>query len=92
MSRDAERKGNIMEHTEIVERVVSIVKENLGNQKATIDNTLEDDLGADALDIVELTMSLEEEFGIEIPDEHAERFKTVKDIVTFIDNKMNING
>ena len=44
-----------------------------------------DDLGADSLDIVELIMAFEEEFGIEIPDEAAEKIKTVQDVVSYID-------
>ena len=47
--------------------------------------SLMDDLGADSLDAVELSMALEEEFGIEIPDEKVADFKTVKDIVDYID-------
>ena len=43
-----------------------------------------DDLGADSLDIVELVMKMEEEFGIEIPDEEAEKIKTVNDVIQYI--------
>jgi acyl carrier protein len=43
-----------------------------------------DDLGADSLDIVELVMKMEEEFGIEIPDEEAEKIKTVNDVIRYI--------
>ena len=46
-----------------------------------------DDLGADSLDVVDLVMSLEEEFNIEIPDEEVENIKTVGDIVKFIEEK-----
>jgi acyl carrier protein len=46
-----------------------------------------EDLGADSLDVVELVMALEEEFDIEIPDEEAEKIKTVGDAVSFIDAK-----
>lgn len=45
-----------------------------------------DDLGADSLDTVELIMAFEEEFGVEIPDEDAEKIKTVKDVVTYIES------
>ncbi|MGL4676268.1 MAG: acyl carrier protein [Brevinema sp.] len=45
-----------------------------------------EDLGADSLDIVDFVMALEEEFGIDIPDEDAQKIKTVKDAVDFIDN------
>ena len=50
-----------------------------------IDSTFIDDLGADSLDIVELIMAFEEEFNVEIPDEIAEKIKTVKDTVDYID-------
>ena len=53
--------------------------------EVAIDSTFIDDLGADSLDIVELIMAFEEEFNIEIPDEAAEKIKTVQDVVTYID-------
>ena len=69
------------------EKVRSIVVEQLGVEpdEVAIEPTFIDDLGADSLDIVELIMAFEEEFGIEIPDEAAEKIKTVKDVVTYID-------
>ena len=57
--------------------------------EVTIDSTFIDDLGADSLDIVELIMAFEEEFGIEIPDEAAEKIKTVQDVVTYIDQNQS---
>ena len=47
-----------------------------------------DDLGADSLDTVELIMKMEEDFGIEIPDEDAEKLKTVGDVVNYLDSKL----
>lgn len=69
------------------EKVRGIVVEQLGVEAddVKIDSTFIDDLGADSLDIVELIMAFEEEFGIEIPDEAAEKIKTVQDVVTYID-------
>ncbi len=69
------------------EKVKDIVVEQLGVEAddVNIDSTFIDDLGADSLDIVELIMAFEEEFGIEIPDEAAEKIKTVQDVVTYID-------
>ncbi|WP_196591780.1 acyl carrier protein [Pectinatus frisingensis] len=69
------------------EKVKDIVVEQLGVEAndVKIDSTFIDDLGADSLDIVELIMAFEEEFGIEIPDEAAEKIKTVQDVVTYID-------
>ena len=69
------------------DKVKEIVVEQLGvdADDVNIDSTFIDDLGADSLDIVELIMAFEEEFGIEIPDEAAEKIKTVQDVVTYID-------
>jgi acyl carrier protein len=71
----------------IEQRVRKIVAEQLGVNEADIKNesSFVDDLGADSLDTVELIMSLEEEFGIEIPDEAAEKILTVGDAVSFIE-------
>ena len=69
------------------EKVRDIVVEQLGVEadEVTIESTFIDDLGADSLDIVELIMAFEEEFNVEIPDEIAEKIKTVKDTVDYID-------
>ena len=69
------------------DKVKDLVVEQLGVEadEVSIDSTFIDDLGADSLDIVELIMAFEEEFGIEIPDEAAEKIKTVQDVVTYID-------
>ena len=71
------------------DKVKEIVVEQLGVEAAdvAIDSTFIDDLGADSLDIVELIMAFDEEFGIEIPDEVAEKIKTVKDAVTYIEQE-----
>jgi acyl carrier protein len=53
----------------------------------TMDSVISDDLGADSLDVVDMVMSLEEEFDIEIPDEEIENMKTVGDVVRFIESK-----
>ena len=68
------------------DKVKAIVVEQLGVDEAevTIDSTFIDDLGADSLDIVELIMAFEEEFNVEIPDDVAEKIKTVKDTVEYI--------
>ena len=69
------------------EKVRDIVVEQLSVEadEVAIESTFIDDLGADSLDIVELIMAFEEEFGIEIPDEAAEKIKTVQDVVSYID-------
>jgi len=70
------------------EQVKKIVKEQLGVEAEEIQmsSTFVDDLGADSLDIVELFMAFEEEFNIEIPDEKAEKIKTVEDVVKYIED------
>lgn len=69
------------------EKVRDIVVEQLSVEadEVTIESTFIDDLGADSLDIVELIMAFEEEFGIDIPDDAAEKIKSVQDVVTYID-------
>ncbi len=71
------------------DKVKSIIAEQLGVKKDEVTDTAKfiDDLGADSLDTVELVMALEEEFGIEIPDEDAEKMGTVGDAIKYIDGK-----
>jgi len=68
------------------EKVISLVADKLGVDKAEVtpDAVFVDDLGADSLDLVELVMAMEEEFGFEIPDEEAEKLRTVGDAINFI--------
>jgi acyl carrier protein len=70
-----------------VEKIKEIVAEQLGVDvgEVTQDASFVDDLGADSLDTVELVMALEEEFGLEIPDEEAEKITTVGDAVKYIE-------
>ena len=70
------------------EKVKKIVVDQLGVEESEIamESSFIDDLGADSLDIVELIMALEEEFGIEIPDNDAEKITTVGDAVEYIKN------
>ena len=71
----------------VEERVKQIIVEQLGVDEAEVTPTASfvDDLGADSLDTVELVMAFEEAFGIEIPDDDAEKIATVKDAITYID-------
>mgnify|MGYP000992420686 FL=1 len=73
---------------EILDRIKQIVADQLGIDEDQIvpEASFIDDLGADSLDIVELIMALEEEFDIEIPDEDAEKIKTVQDAIDYIKN------
>ncbi len=70
----------------IIDQVKAIIIEQLGvdEQDVKIDSSFVDDLGADSLDIVELVMALEEEFELEIPDEDAEKIRTVGEAVKYI--------
>lgn len=73
---------------DVAERVKKIIVEHLGVEDAKVVENANfiEDLGADSLDTVELVMAFEEEFGIEIPDEAAEKILTVKDAVDYIKN------
>lgn len=73
----------------VVDRVKKIVVEQLGVKEEDIspDSSFVDDLGADSLDTVELVMALEEEFGIEIQDDEAEKITTIQQAVNFIEKQ-----
>ena len=75
----------------VAEKVKSIIVEQLGvdTEEVTPAASFTDDLGADSLDIVELVMAFEEEFGIEIPDEDAEGITTVQDAINYIDSHVS---
>ena len=81
----------IMSSEEIFEKIKNIIIEQLqvSETAVTEEASFIDDLGADSLDLVELIMALEEEFGIEIPDADAEKVVTVGDVVNYI--KENVN-
>ncbi|MBQ3567195.1 MAG: acyl carrier protein [Oscillospiraceae bacterium] len=72
----------------VLEKVKSIIADQLDveEDKVVADASITEDLGADSLDVVDLIMSIEEEFDIEIPDEAVEDIKTVGDIVKYIEN------
>ncbi|MGX7894989.1 acyl carrier protein [Tsuneonella sp. HG222] len=73
--------------SDTADRVKKIVVEHLGveDDKVVPDASFIDDLGADSLDIVELVMAFEEEFGVEIPDDAAEKINTVGDAIKYIE-------
>ena len=74
--------------SDIADRVKKIVVEHLGVEPEKVIDSANfiDDLGADSLDTVELVMAFEEEFGVEIPDDAAEKISTVKDAIAYIDS------
>ena len=77
----------------IAEKVTEIIVEQLGvsaDQVKTESNLIED-LGADSLDAVELVMAVEEEFGIEVPDEEAEKLRSVGDIISHVGGERSIS-
>jgi acyl carrier protein len=70
----------------IEEKVIDIIVDKLGVERSevTSEAVFVDDLGADSLDLVELIMAMEEEFGMEIADEEAEKLRTVQDVISFV--------
>ena len=76
----------------ILEKVKAILSEQFDVEEETItaDSTLTDDLGADSLDVVDLLMSIEDEFEVEIPDTEVENIKTVGDLVSYIEGHQSI--
>ncbi len=74
----------------VFDKVKSIIVEQLGvdEEEVKMESSFIDDLGADSLDIVELIMALEEEFDLEIPDEDAEKIRTVGEAVKYIQERI----
>lgn len=81
--------SEVQEYGVIRDKVMKIVVEQLGvSDDVSDDASFVADLGADSLDTVELVMALEESFGMEIPDEEAEKITTIKEAVTYISNNL----
>jgi acyl carrier protein len=78
---------------EMAEKVKQIISEQLGVDENEVNPSASfvDDLGADSLDQVELVMALEEAFGVEIPDEDAEKIRTVQDAIDYVDKHAKVN-
>ena len=76
-----------MSEKEIFQKLKTIVVDHLGvnEENVTLEATFVDDLAADSLDIVELVMTIEEEFDLEIPDSDAEKIVTIGDVVKYIE-------
>lgn len=76
----------------VFEKIKAVIEEQLDvseEVEITLETSMMKDLGADSLDAVEIMMALEDEFEIEIPDEDAEDFKTIGDIVKFVESKIS---
>ena len=75
----------------ISEKVIALISEqfNIDEDNINLNTSFTDDLNADSLDLVELVMALEDEFGLEIDDEEVESIKTIKDAVDYIKNVLN---
>jgi acyl carrier protein len=82
------RTARVEKMSDVAERVKKIIVDHLGVEESKVVEgaSFIDDLGADSLDTVELVMAFEEDFGIEIPDEAAEKILTVKDAIDYIKN------
>ena len=78
-----------MAKEEIFDTLKELVVDQLGveEDEVTMEATMQDDLGADSLDLVDLVMSVEEEFGVKVADEDLENIKTVGDIVNYIEER-----
>jgi len=72
----------------VADKVAQIITEQLGVEEFASDARLNEDLSADSLDVIEIVMALEDEYGIEIPDEDAEKLLTPGQLVTYIETKM----
>lgn len=72
----------------VSEKIIALLADQFGKEESEIELSMDiaEDLGADSLDVVELLMSIEDEFSMEIPDEEIENIKTVGDLVTYIEN------
>ncbi len=78
-----------MAKEEIFDKLKELVVDQLGveEDEVTMEVSMQDDLGADSLDLVDLVMSVEEEFGVKVADEDLENIKTVGDIVNYIEDR-----
>lgn len=74
----------------VFEKIRAILAEQLDIDEGSIteDSLLVEDLGADSLDAIDIVMSVEDEFGIEVPDEIIEKIESVSDIISFVENNM----
>ncbi|MCI8414264.1 MAG: acyl carrier protein [Ruminiclostridium sp.] len=76
----------------IFEKLKAMIIEQMGDSSVdiTMDTSFEEDLGADSLDLFELLMALDDEFGVEIPEADTENIKTVGDVVNYLQSKLDL--
>ncbi|MCR2042595.1 acyl carrier protein [Anaerosalibacter massiliensis] len=77
----------------VFEEIKSIISQQLDvdEDEITMDTSFQDDLNADSLDLVELIMTFEDEYELEVEDDEVENIKTVKDVVEYIQNRLNLD-
>jgi acyl carrier protein len=94
LSHALQTKDFMADEKSIEDKVKDIIVEQLGvnPEQVTPQASFIEDLGADSLDIVELVMAFEEEFGVEVPDEDAEKLQTVGDVISYIKERANKGG
>lgn len=93
ISTKNQKSKSLIKESTVFDRVKEIVVQQLGvdSQQVTLQANFSEDLGADSLDTVELVMAIEEEFGLEIPDENAEKIVKLSDAVEFITKAIKNN-
>lgn len=80
-----------MTKDEVLSKVKKVIESELGRkeEEISLDSAFVEDFGADSLDVVQLVMGFEDEFGIDIPDEDVEKMRTVRDAVEYISKKVD---
>ncbi|KAA0228272.1 MAG: acyl carrier protein [Armatimonadetes bacterium] len=83
-----------MTQDEVLSKVKKVIESELGRkeEEISLDSAFVEDFGADSLDVVQLVMGFEDEFGIDIPDEDVEKMRTVRDAVEYISAKVEAGG
>jgi len=83
-------EGGVYLMVDVAQRIIQLIAEQLDKDVSEItpEMSFADDLGADSLDLVELIMTVEEEFNIEIPDDEAEKIKFVKDAINYVTSRL----
>ncbi|MBV6502829.1 MAG: Acyl carrier protein [Fimbriimonadales bacterium] len=88
------KMSETMTQDEVLSKVKKVIESELGRkeEEISLDSAFVEDFGADSLDVVQLVMGFEDEFGIDIPDEDVEKMRTVRDAVEYISAKVEAGG